>query len=96
MRIYSIYLLRCCDDSYYTGIATDVIRRISEHEDSPKGAKYLRGKGPLTLVFQREIGNRSLATRVECQVKRLSKEVKADVAHLPQRIDTILAALSDD
>lgn len=93
---YSVYLLRCCDGSYYTGIATDVARRISEHEDSPKGAKYLRGKGPLTLVFQREIGNRSLAARVECRVKRLPKAVKADSEHLPRRIDEILAALSGD
>ena len=54
---YSVYLVRCRDGSLYTGIATDVERRLKEHEASPRGAKYLRGKGPLTLIYEREIGD---------------------------------------
>jgi putative endonuclease len=55
-------LLLCADGTVYTGIATDVRRRISEHESGAKGAKYLRGRGPLSLLYEREIGDRSLAT----------------------------------
>ena len=89
---YSVYLLRCRDGSLYTGIATDVERRIREHEHSARGAKFLRGKGPLTLVYQREIGDRSTATRIEIAIKQLPKADKSDLAILTSRID---AALSD-
>jgi putative endonuclease len=71
-----VYILRCADGSLYTGIATDVSRRLVEHEKGLKGAKYLRGRGPLELVFQSEIGDRSLATRVELGIKSLAKEAK--------------------
>lgn len=90
---FSIYLLRCRDGSLYTGIATDVARRILEHAESPKGARYLRGKGPLTLVYQREIGGRSLATKVENWVKQLPRHEKGDPDRLPQRVDEILVEL---
>ncbi|MBT8330889.1 MAG: GIY-YIG nuclease family protein, partial [Deltaproteobacteria bacterium] len=46
-----VYMLRCCDGSLYTGIATDVERRFAEHQ-SNSGAKYLRGRGPLALVLK--------------------------------------------
>ena len=60
----------------YTGITTDVQRRFEEHQHSPKGAKALKGKGPLTLVFQKEIGTRSEASKAEWAVKHLSKDKK--------------------
>jgi len=89
--IYSIYLVRCRDGSLYTGIATDVERRLGEHADSRKGAKYLRGKAPLTLLFQRQVGGRSLASKVELQVKKLPKRDKSDLDVLAERIDDFLA-----
>ena len=89
--IYSIYLVRCRDGSLYTGIATDVERRLGEHADSRKGAKYLRGKAPLTLLFQRQVGDRSLASKVELQVKKLPKRDKSDLDVLAERIDDLLA-----
>ena len=65
-----VYLLRCGDGSLYTGIATDVQRRLGEHEgDKLRGAKYLRGRGPLELVFEEQIGSRGLAQRVEYALK---------------------------
>lgn len=96
MSAYSVYLVRCRDGSLYTGIATDVARRISEHEDGVKGAKYLRGKGPLKLVFQQEIGDRSLASRIESRVKRLTKAEKTDLGNLSKRIDGFLLELVTD
>ncbi len=75
-REYSLYLLRCADGSLYTGIAVDVEKRIAEHEKGSRGAKYLRGKGPLRLVFEQHIGNRSIASRVEYRVKQLDRSQK--------------------
>lgn len=69
-------MLRCADGSLYTGIATDVARRVTEHGAGARGAKYLRGRGPLEVVFQQEVGDRSLATRAEMRIKRLSKDAK--------------------
>jgi putative endonuclease len=92
---YSIYLLECRDGSLYTGIATDVQRRLKEHLDSPRGAKFLRGRAPLRLLYQREIGDRGLATRIEARVKRLPRAVKADLHELSARIDLLQSELVD-
>jgi putative endonuclease len=73
---YSLYILRCADDSLYTGIATDVERRLSEHRDGKRGARYLRGRAPFEIVFQHIAGDRSSAQSLEYRVKRLSKEHK--------------------
>ncbi len=73
---WHVYLVRCAGGSLYTGIATDVERRFAEHDRGAKGAKYLRGKGPLELVFQREAGARALALRVESRIKRMPKARK--------------------
>ncbi len=70
-----LYIIRCADDSLYTGITTDVRRRLQQHR-AGQGARYLKGRGPLTLVHQRPAGPRSEALRLEAQVKRLSKAQK--------------------
>lgn len=74
---WHLYLVRCRDGSLYTGIATDVERRLTQHADDPRrGAKYLRGRGPLKLVFSAAVGDRARATRMETRVKKLSREQK--------------------
>ena len=80
MTVWYLYLIRCRDGSLYTGIATDVARRFEEHAGSgAKGSKYLRGRGPLQLVFQTAVGDRSAASRVEHRVKGLAKAEKEAV-----------------
>ena len=70
-------MIRCGDGSLYTGIATDVTRRFAEHrDDAKKGARYLRGRGPLELVLSEQVGTRGLALRVESGIKRLSRAGK--------------------
>jgi putative endonuclease len=96
MSEWSIYLLRCADGSLYTGIATDVSRRISEHEQGKRGAKYLRGRGPFELVYQRAVGDRSVATRIEYRVKQLARIEKEDLQQLPSRIDELLNEFQDN
>ena len=61
---YYLYILRCGDNSLYTGITTDVARRLAAHQ-SGKGAKYTRGRGPLTLVYQEELPDKPSALRRE-------------------------------
>ena len=82
MQAWHVYFVRTRHGSLYTGIATDVARRMKEHDRSPdRGAKYLRGRGPLEVVFQRRIGSQALALRVEHRVKRLSKRKKEEIVH---------------
>lgn len=70
-----LYLIRCKRGQLYTGISTDVERRFAEHQ-SGKGAKYLRGKTPLQLVFQHKIGSHSEALKMEAIVKKWPKAEK--------------------
>ena len=73
---YSLYILRCADGSLYTGIALDVARRLDEHRSGVRGAKYLRGRTPVELVFERPAGDRAAALRLEHRVKRLTRHEK--------------------
>lgn len=70
-----LYLIQTASGTLYTGITTDVTRRLAEH-CSGRGAKALRGRGPLTLVFQSPAGDRSNALRLEYRVKQLSRVKK--------------------
>ncbi|OGJ90488.1 MAG: hypothetical protein A2268_08690 [Candidatus Raymondbacteria bacterium RifOxyA12_full_50_37] len=77
MKPWFLYIIQCRDKSLYTGITTDVKRRFHEHGHVPKkAARFLRGKGPLQLVFKKKIGARSLALRTEYRVKQLSRTNK--------------------
>ena len=74
---WHVYMIRCGDGTLYTGIATDVSRRLAEHrEGKSKSARYLRGRGPLRLVLEKVIGDKGLALRVEARVKGLPRAAK--------------------
>ena len=91
MLDWHLYLVRCRDGSLYTGITTDVARRFAEHQgNNGAGAKYLRGRGPLVLVFQKKLGSRSLALGVESKVKKLSKARKEELVRANTRIDEMV------
>lgn len=77
-------MVRCRDGELYTGIATDIDRRFAEHQ-SGKGAKYLKGRAPLQLVFKKRVGSRSLALKIERLIKRLPR-IKKEVV-VKKRID---------
>ena len=75
--MWSLYILRCGDGTLYTGVATDVARRLGEHRaQGRKAAKYVRGRAPLELVHTREVGTRSEALKEEWRIKRLSRAQK--------------------
>ncbi len=91
MLDWYLYMVRCHDGSLYTGITTDVARRFAEHqENNGAGAKYLRGRGSLMLVFHKKLGSRSLALGVESRVKKLSKARKEELIRANTRIDEII------
>lgn len=77
---WHLYILRTCRGALYTGIATDVARRLREHASTgSRGAKCLRSQAPLHLVYQIALGERSLALRAERRVKRLPKHRKEHI-----------------
>ena len=84
-----VYMVRCRDGKLYTGIATDIDRRLTEHL-SGKGAKYLRGRGPLRLAFKQKIGRRSSALKMERLIKKLPKGEKERIAAGRIDIDRVL------
>lgn len=86
-----LYLIRCRDGSLYTGISINVERRLVQHQrEGDTGSKYLKGRGPLTLVFQKRLGSKSLALRVENKVRRLSTARKEKLIEVPGYIDEIV------
>ena len=72
---WKLYILRCGDGSLYTGITTDVQKRLAAHR-SGKGAKYTRGRGPLELVYVEDCEDHSQALKRELAIKALSKNEK--------------------
>lgn len=72
---YFVYILLCKDNSFYTGITTDLNRRFREHQ-SGKGGHYTRSRGVLKIVFIEEWGNRSLASKREVEIKKLCRKEK--------------------
>lgn len=87
--MWHLYIIRCGDGSLYTGIATDVDRRLAMHR-SGKGAKYLRGRGPLILVYQTRIGSKALALQIERRVKALPRPKKEQIVAKRLCIATLL------
>lgn len=73
--VWYLYILRCRDGSLYTGITTDVEKRLETHR-AGKGAKYTRGRGPLVLVYREECGTHSEALKRELEIKALPRERK--------------------
>lgn len=74
--MYYVYILKCSDESLYTGIARDALKRLQEHNYSLKGAKYTRSRRPVSLVYFAPFLSRSEALKEEYRIKSLSKKDK--------------------
>jgi len=86
-------MVRCRHGSLYAGIATDVERRFAEHQAN-KGSKYLRGRGPLKLVFKKQIGKKESALKIERRVKKLPKLKKEKLIKIDVGLEEILSDIS--
>jgi putative endonuclease len=73
---WHVYIVRCRDGSYYTGITTDLVRRVEQHNSAAGGAGYTRPRRPVTLVYSETAGDRAAATRRELELKRLPRHQK--------------------
>jgi len=79
--MYYLYILKCADKTLYTGITTDLKRRIAEHSDTKHGAKYTTSRQPVKLVYSKKFKNRSLASKAEARIKKLKKAKKLELIH---------------
>ncbi len=68
--MYYVYIVKCADETLYTGIATQLERQVEEHNSSDKGAKYTRIRRPVTLVYNEEYPDRSTASKREYEIKK--------------------------
>lgn len=71
-----MYMVQCRDGTFYCGITTDLERRIIEHNEGEKGAKYTRPRRPVKLVYNKACTDRSEATKEEWRLKQLSRKEK--------------------
>lgn len=74
--MYYLYIVKCSDKTLYSGITTDLKRRLAEHNSSKLGAKYTRARRPVKLVYSKKYRNRSTASRAEVRIKFLSRAEK--------------------
>ncbi len=82
---YWVYIVECADGTYYTGIATDVQRRLSEHNGvKPKGARYTSARRPVRLIYEAAYATRSEALKAEIRIKRLTRREKEMLVAQPR------------
>jgi len=78
--MWFVYMVRCADDTLYTGIAKDVARRVEEHNsDNALGANYTRARRPVALVYTQEVQSRSAAAKREYEIKQLTRSGKDEL-----------------
>lgn len=80
MSQWFVYLLECADGSYYTGITTDLERRVNEHNGGQRGARYTRARQPVTLVYHETAASRSEASQREYAIRTLPRTGKQHLA----------------
>ncbi len=84
--MYHLYILECADKTLYTGITTDLARRIAEHGGAKLGAKYTSTRRPVKLVYSKKFKNRSSASKEEARIKKLKKSEKLELIKKSKKI----------
>lgn len=88
VKTWHVYIIRCGDGTLYTGMTVDLQRRFVEHvEGDRKAARYLKGRGPLELVFSCKAGDRARAMKLERRIKGLSRERKIALVENPKKAE---------
>lgn len=77
--MYYLYILECADKTLYTGITTDLKRRLIEHNNTKMGAKYTYSRRPVKIVFSKKFKDRSSASKEEARIKKLDKLEKMEL-----------------
>ncbi len=87
---FYVYILLCKDGTYYTGYTNDLNRRLREHNGSKRGAKYLRGKGPVKVLWVKEYRYSHYAMSAEYKIKQLNKRQK-ELLIAGMRLDKVMS-----
>ena len=74
--IWYVYMVRCSDETLYTGITNDLEKRIEAHNSGKDGARYTRSRRPVKLVYSEEAGTKSAAAKLEYKIKKMTREKK--------------------
>ena len=77
--MYYTYILKCIDGTLYTGITTDLERRVLEHNTSKLGAKYTQVRRPVELIYHEEFENRSESCKREVEIKKMTRQNKLNL-----------------
>lgn len=77
--MWNVYIVECCDHTLYTGITTDLDRRVAEHNWNGYWAKYTKMRQPVQLVYSIQMENRSEASKEEIRIKKLSRKQKQEL-----------------
>lgn len=80
MKMHYTYILKCKDNTYYTGYTTDLEKRMKAHNEG-KGAKYTKGRGPVELIYFEEYEDKHIAMRREWEIKQLTRKEKETLLH---------------
>ncbi|MDT8405089.1 GIY-YIG nuclease family protein [Sulfuriflexus sp.] len=80
-----VYIVQCADRSLYTGVTTDLLRRVDEHNSRPRGARYTRARRPVRLVYFESSDSRACACKREHALKRLSPASKRQLINVAAR-----------
>ena len=83
--IWYVYIVRCRNDALYTGITTDLVRRVNEHNQG-KGARYTRANGPVKLIYAENATSHVAALRREAAIKRFSRKRKLELIRSSQNV----------
>lgn len=78
-EVWYVYMLKCSDNSLYTGVTVNLARRVDEHNNSPLGAKYTKPRRPVILVYQEICENRTMATKRESEIKKMARKDKIEL-----------------
>ncbi|MDH5217599.1 MAG: GIY-YIG nuclease family protein [Gammaproteobacteria bacterium] len=81
---WHVYIVKCSDGTFYTGVAKDLARRLVEHNSSKLGSKYTRARRPVELVFSEESASRSEACKREVAIKNLTRIQKIGLINQPE------------
>lgn len=84
MTTHYVYMLKCRDQTIYTGYTTNIQRRLNEHNSSSKGAKYTRGRRPVILIYFKMFSTKSEALKHEHQLKKIKRHEKEKLIKLAQ------------
>lgn len=84
--MYYLYILQCVDGTLYTGITTDLKRRVAEHGAGKLGAKYTSARRPVKLVFSKKFKNRSTASKQEALIKKMKRAEKLEMVKTQKKI----------